>query len=74
LTLLCGTVFLVVGLNWWFRRGDKRICSQLAVTRENRFVDPSERLSERGSDPLDGREKSTKTADLRGSDSFSDSL
>jgi hypothetical protein len=52
LTLLCGTVFLVVGLNWWFRRGDKRICSQLAVTRENQFVDPSERLSEKGSDPF----------------------
>ena len=35
-----GTVLLVIGLNWWFRRSDRRVRSYLEMTRNANFFGP----------------------------------
>jgi hypothetical protein len=39
-TILGATVMLVVGLNWWFRRGDRRLRTHLDMNRNANFVEP----------------------------------
>jgi len=38
--LIGGTVLLVLGLGWWFRRGDGRLRSRLAATQGEPFREP----------------------------------
>ena len=35
-----GTVVLVIGLTWWFRRSDRRVRTYLDMTRNGNFVEP----------------------------------
>jgi hypothetical protein len=45
LSLIVATVLLVIGLNWWFRRGDRRVRTRLDMVRDAGFVDPSDKKS-----------------------------
>jgi hypothetical protein len=40
LTVVAATVLLVVGLNWWFHRGDRRVRMHLEMNRNVEFVEP----------------------------------
>jgi hypothetical protein len=40
LTVVAATVLLMVGLNWWFRRGDRRVRTHLEMYRNTEFVEP----------------------------------
>jgi hypothetical protein len=40
LTVVAGTVFLVVALSWWFRRSDRRVRMHLEMNRNVDFVEP----------------------------------
>jgi hypothetical protein len=39
-TVVAATVLLVVGLNWWFRRGDRQVRIHLEMNRNADFVEP----------------------------------
>jgi hypothetical protein len=39
-TILITTVGLVIGLNWWFRRSDRRVRTHLDMNRSANFVEP----------------------------------
>jgi hypothetical protein len=40
--LIGGTIFLVVGLGWWFRRGDRRLQRKLAELHGQPFLEPGQ--------------------------------
>jgi hypothetical protein len=42
LGLVAFAFLLMVGLSWWFRRGDRQVRARLEQVRANRFVDPGE--------------------------------
>jgi hypothetical protein len=49
-SLIGGTIFLVVALSWWFRRGDRRLHRRLATVQGQQVLEPSdEPVPENGS-------------------------
>jgi hypothetical protein len=45
IAVVVGTVLLVIGLNWWFRRGDRQLRAHLDQARKINFVEPKHPFS-----------------------------